>query len=207
MSGKRLFLVAGPNGVGKTTFAFRRIREITGSAHFVNLDEIARGLSPLDPALARAASGRVALSRIRMLTESGATFAVETTLAGRTHMRTIRAAREAGYRVTLFYFFVPSVDECLRRVARRVMEGGHDVPESDVRRRFGRSIANLTSYLDAVDDAVVFDNSDVAARAVIERDGSGQRIVVPEPFANMPAALSTLFQGAAPHSRGTGNRS
>jgi predicted ABC-type ATPase len=142
----RFWLIAGPNGVGKTRYALAHLAAVTGSLAFVNLDEIARGLSPLDPAAARQDAARVALERVRALLRAGETFAMETTLAGRTHLRLVREAGRRGSEVGLLYFTVPDPEICLRRIARRVAEGGHDVPEADVRRRFARSLANLPLY-------------------------------------------------------------
>lgn len=163
-----LWLIAGPNGVGKTTYAFRHVRQISGSVHFVNLDEIARGLSPLDPEVAREAAARIAILRIREFVGDLQSFSLETTLAGRTHLRTIAAASDAGFEVRLLLFFVPTVDICLSRVARRVVEGGHNVPEADVRRRFERAIANFTDYAAAVDHWTVLENSRSTPSTVAE---------------------------------------
>lgn len=161
-----LWLVAGADGVGKTTYAFRHIRAVFGSVHFVNLDEIARGLSPLAPGEAAERAARIALSEIeRYLAPAGPgelelrkDFTIETTLAGHTHLRTVERAHARGWNVNLLYFAIDSVETCLARIARRVSEGGHDVPEADVRRRFERGVANLPAYLAAVDLWRVFDN-------------------------------------------------
>jgi predicted ABC-type ATPase len=163
-----LWIIAGPNGVGKTTYAFRHIRAVSGSARFVNLDEIARGLSPLDPLLDQRRAARVALATMRELMGEQVSFSIETTLAGRTHLQTIEQARAAGLRSALLYFAVPTVELCLARIARRVTEGGHAVPEADVRRRFARSLANLPAYVAAVDLWRVFDNAGPRPRAVAE---------------------------------------
>lgn len=152
-----LFLIAGPNGAGKTTYAFRHIRAVSGSARFVNLDEIARGLSPLDPTAASSRAARVALDLTRGLIDDGVSFSIETTLAGRTHLRTIAKARSAGFKVILLYFAALSPEVCLARIARRVAEGGHNVPEVDVRRRFVRSLQNLPVYAAQADLWRVFD--------------------------------------------------
>lgn len=147
----QFWIVAGPNGVGKTTYAFRHIKAVSGSTRFVNLDEIARGLSPLDPSMEQQRAARVALELTRSLIADQRSFSIETTLSGKTHLRTIEAAREAGFVVNLLYFLVASPDISLARIARRVSEGGHDVAEADVRRRFERSIANLPAYIGTVD--------------------------------------------------------
>ena len=143
---KRFWLIAGPNGVGKTTYAFRNVPAVSGSMNFVNLDEIARGLSPLAPALAEREAARVALRRAREFIAQGAVFSMETTMSGQTHLALMRDARAAGFSPALLYFSVRAPDICLERIARRVAEGGHDVPEAIVRRRFIRSHENLPAY-------------------------------------------------------------
>lgn len=163
-----LWIVAGPNGVGKTTYAFRHIRAVTGSVNFVNLDEIARGLSPLEPEAARATAARVALRRIDDLIDGRRTFSIETTLSGRTHLRTIEKARRQGFGLSLLFFSVADPETCVARVARRVSEGGHDVPADDIRRRFARGIDNFRSYAGAVDLWRAFDVNGPALKTIAE---------------------------------------
>lgn len=166
-----IWLVAGPNGVGKTTYALRHIRAVSGSVRFVNLDEIARGLSPVDPRAERAEAARVALARIDALIRgngSAADFSLETTLAGLTYLRRFQAAKAKGWRIHLLYFAVGSPEAALARIARRVSEGGHDVPEHEARRRFARSLANLPRYIGLADLWRVFDNNGPQPRAVAE---------------------------------------
>lgn len=184
-----IWLIAGPNGVGKTTYAFRHIKTVSGSVHFINLDEIARGLSPLAPDEARTAAARVALARVSDMIADGKSFSIETTLAGLTHLRTLERARLAGYRACLLFFTVRSVETCLARVARRVSEGGHDVPVPDVMRRFARSIRNFPRYADAVDLWRVFDNNN--GRSIVVAEGQmgsapmiGDLSGVPDAFAS-----------------------
>lgn len=163
-----LFVIAGPNGAGKTTYAFRHIRDVSGSTEFVNLDEIARGLSPLAPQRARQRAARTALEMTADLIAHQHSFSIETTLAGRTHLRTLHAARDAGFKIVLLYFSPVCVETSLQRIARRVSEGGHDVPEVDVRRRFGRSLANLPDYSALCDVWRIFDVSTLKVRAAAE---------------------------------------
>ena len=166
-----IWLVAGPNGVGKTTYAFRHIRAVSGSVRFVNLDEIARGLSPMDVDAERAEAARIALARIETLigaNGSGTDFTIETTLAGLTYLRRLANARARGWRIHLLYFVVAEPDIALARIARRVSEGGHAIPESDARRRFARSIANLPRYLALADLWRVFDNNGPQPRVAAE---------------------------------------
>ena len=182
-----LWIVAGPNGVGKTTYAYRHIKTVSGSVHFVNLDEISRGLSPLDPEVARTAAARVALERTQDFIEARQSFTIETTLAGKTHLRTIKGAAKAGYEIRLLLFFVPDVEICLSRVARRVIEGGHNVPEADVRRRFMRAIANFGDYAKAVSHWTVLDNS--GAKAVAVAEGRKGCLAVERDTRNLPRGL------------------
>ncbi|MEL6435690.1 MAG: AAA family ATPase [Pseudomonadota bacterium] len=140
------WLIAGPNGVGKTTYAFKHVKALTGSINFVNMDEIARGLSPLDPSAVERDAARLALSRARKMIADQHTFAMETTMSRQTHRALLKAASANGMKTSLMYFSVQSPDICRARVARRVAEGGHDVPSDVIERRFGRSHANLPAY-------------------------------------------------------------
>ena len=162
------WLIAGPNGVGKTTYALRHLRAAIGSIHFVNLDEIARGLSPLEPRAADRSAARVALMRARELIRARRTFAMETTLAGRSHLGLVGEAEARGLRFGLLYFALPSVELCLERIRRRVTEGGHDVPEADVRRRFARSFGNLETYRGRAAEWRIFDNRGARPRAMAD---------------------------------------
>lgn len=161
-----LWIVAGPNGVGKTTYAFRHIKRVSGSVNFVNLDEIARGLSPLDPAAQRLRAARVALAMQDAFIEQRVSFSLETTLSGLTYLGLVRRARAAGYRVHLQFFSVPTVEVSIARVAKRVSRGGHDVPEPDIRRRYGRAYANFFRYVAVVDDWLAWENGASRAYAV-----------------------------------------
>lgn len=145
------WLIAGPNGVGKTTFAFKRLKAVSGSIRFVNLDEIARGLSPLEPRAAERDAARVALARARQHIAACETFSMETTLSGATHLDLARQAKAAGMAVNLMYFSARDPEICLARIARRVAEGGHDVPREMVLRRFERSFARLREILPLAD--------------------------------------------------------
>jgi predicted ABC-type ATPase len=144
-----LWLIAGPNGVGKTTYARRYLLSVAGTDRFVNLDEIARGFSPLRPtpdAETAAAAARAVLTRSADNIAAHRSFALETTLAGRTHLRTVAAAKAAGFAVNLLFCILPDVETALARIAARVAGGGHAVPEADARRRFPRACANFATY-------------------------------------------------------------
>ena len=171
---KRFWLIAGPNGVGKTTYAFRNIEAVSGSFNFVNLDEIARGLSPLKPSLADREAARIALARARDFIARREVFTMETTMSGQTHLALMREAKAAGLSPTLLFFSVREPEICLERIARRVAEGGHNVPEPIVRRRFHRSHENLAAYCAAADLWRVYDIS--GAKPCLAAEGRESRM-------------------------------
>lgn len=162
------WLIAGPNGVGKTTFAMKSLEAVSGSINFVNLDEIARGLSPLRPAEGEADAARIALSRAAAFIDSRQTFSMETTMAGRTQWRLLLSASGAGMATSLLYFSARSPEICLERIARRVAGGGHDVAEAVVRRRFHRSLANLPAYTAVADAWRIYEASGPEPRLAAE---------------------------------------
>lgn len=153
-------IIAGPNGAGKTTFAKEFLPHYAKCLEFVNPDLIAQGLSPFDPSRQATYAGRMVLTRIEELSRRRADFAMETTLSGRTYARMFRSMRKLGYRLVMYFVWLPAPELALLRIEDRVRHGGHNVPSDDVRRRFGRSIRNLLGeYLDLMDSVFVFDNS------------------------------------------------
>lgn len=172
-----VYVVAGPNGSGKTTFAREFLPNYAKCNHFVNADLIANGLSPFDPRIVALKAGKLVLTRIREFTKSGEDFGFETTLSGRSHFKMFRRLNEAGYKVHLFFLWVPGVDLSLLRVKNRVAEGGHDVLANDVRRRFPRSIANFfKAYSLLADTWMLFDNS--GEKPALAAKGSGSALTV-----------------------------
>lgn len=154
-------IVAGPNGAGKSTAAPALLRDFLGIAEFVNADVIAQGLSAFNPAGTAVQAGRIMLSRIRELADERKSFAYETTLAARSYANWIQELRESGYQVHLVYLWIRSPETAIERVAERVRNGGHHVPEDVVRRRYERGLSNLFNiYMPIVDYWVVLDNSD-----------------------------------------------
>ena len=140
---KMLFIIAGCNGAGKTTSAFKLLPELLNCYEFVNADEIARALSPFRPESVALEAGRIMLTRIDQLLTSGSSFAIETTLALKTYVSLIKRAQAMGYTVVLTYVWLNSPEEAIKRVAARVSKGGHHIPEEDIRRRYLRSMENL----------------------------------------------------------------
>ena len=147
-------IIAGPNGAGKTTFALNYLPQVAGISRFVNADLIAAGLAPLAPETELAAASRLFLHEIEQHVARRNSFAVETTLAGRAHLRRIDAMRQAGWRIELYYLALTAVELSHRRVAERVAHGGHSIPPHDIDRRFPRSLFNLLNlYSERVDFA------------------------------------------------------
>lgn len=156
---KRIIIIAGPNGAGKTTFAETFLPE-DDCLNFVNADLIARGMSPFDPDTAAIRAAKVMLDEIDGYVERGESFALETTLSGRTYARRIREWRDTGYRVELVFLKLDHVDTAINRVAARVIQGGHSIPEDVIRRRFYAGRVNLESlYRPIVDLWSIYDNS------------------------------------------------
>jgi predicted ABC-type ATPase len=138
---KRILILAGPNGAGKTTFAREFLVQDARCPAFVNADLIAAGLSPFDPSRVALRAGRLMLELMVEHVARGESFAFETTLAGRNFARAIAGWRSADYHVSLIFLSLPSADLAVHRVAQRIRQGGHAVPEADVRRRFDRGRA------------------------------------------------------------------
>ena len=160
MTRPKIIIVAGPNGAGKTTFAREFLPQEAGCPVFVNADLIAAGLSPFEPERAAIQAGRLMLQAIAGHVARRESFAFETTLSGVGYARQIPQWRRMGCWVELFFLSLPTADMAVQRVAERVRQGGHDIPESTVRRRFdaGRRLFT-TMYQPLVDQWVLYDNA------------------------------------------------
>ncbi len=157
---KKKIVIAGPNGAGKTTFATEFLPNEADCPIFVNADLIAAGLNPFRPYHNIVQAGRVVLNQIHGHARKGGSFAIETTLSGRGYVRWIPRWQEQGYRIKLFFLSLPDHKTAIRRVAQRKAEGGHDVPESVIRRRFDAGWTNFIQiYRDLVDEWALYDNS------------------------------------------------
>lgn len=155
-----VYIVAGPNGAGKTTFAIEFLPNYVKCLEFINADLIAEGISPFSPEHAAIRAGRLMLEQIHLLADSSSDFGFETTLAGKGYVRLLKDLRERGFRIHLFFLWVRSIDIALKRIAGRVAQGGHNVPEKVVRRRFYRGLSNFFQiYRPLMDFWEFFDNS------------------------------------------------
>lgn len=160
MQEKNLYIIAGCNGAGKTTASFTILPEILECKEFVNADEIAKGLSPFQPEKVAFEAGRIMIERVNHLLKNKESFALETTLATRSYKSKLIWAQENGYTVKLLFFWLPTIEMAVERVAVRVSEGGHHIPKDVIARRYKRGIANLFKiYLPLSSEWIIFDNS------------------------------------------------
>lgn len=172
---KRLYIIAGCNGAGKTTASFTILPEILNCKEFVNADEIAKGLSPFQPEKVSFEAGRIMLNRINELLFENETFAFETTLSTKSYKGKILEARKAGYYVTLLFFWLQNIELAEARVKIRVQEGGHNIEPDVIKRRYLRGIVNLFEiYLPIVDSAFIFDNSEGKHELLADKNSDGK---------------------------------
>jgi predicted ABC-type ATPase len=157
---KKIIIIAGPNGAGKTTFAGEFLPKEAHCPAFVNADLIAAGLAPFEPERAAFRAGRLMLEEIHNHVRRGESFAFETTLSGRGYAGLIPGWRARGYIVKLFFLRLASPDLAVARVRQRVREGGHNIPEPVIRRRFVGGLRNFeVMYKPLVDEWALYDNS------------------------------------------------
>lgn len=147
---KKIIIIAGPNGAGKTTFAKTFLPLEAHTYRFINADLIAAGLAPFNPEAAAFKAARLMLQEIDLCTEAGENFAFETTLSGIHYLQRIEEWKKLGYLVKLWYIGLSSPELAISRVAERVAQGGHDIPEDVIRRRYKAGLENLPMYQKAV---------------------------------------------------------
>ena len=160
-----IYLIAGCNGAGKTTFAKEFLPKEVKCLRFLNADEIARGLSPLKPSAGAVRAARLLLTQVDECLRRRQTFALESTLSGKTYIRLFRRARQLGYEIELHYLWLSSPAQAIARVRQRVQQGGHHVPATDIRRRFVRSLVHLVDdYLPLATRWAVWDSRNLPAK-------------------------------------------
>ncbi len=170
MRQKRVYIISGPNGAGKTTFAKVFLKDYAKCYEFVNADLIATGLSPFSPQKVSLKAGKILLAQIKEFSQKGISFAFETTFSGKGYQKLLSDLKDMGYEIDIFFLWISSIDIAVMRVKSRVLSGGHNVPVSDIKRRFRRSLYNfVTIYSKLADRWYLFNNSDclpiiVAAR-------------------------------------------
>jgi predicted ABC-type ATPase len=158
-------LIGGPDGSGKSTLS--EWAELAGRGILLDPDAIARGMNPLDPRSVAVAAGRVMLNLIEENLNRQESFGVETTLSSNGSLKLLDRALVMGYRVRVIFVALESPERCIIRIRNRVAEGGHFIPDADVRRRYHKSIANLPKALRVADMAKVYDNSGDQHRLVL----------------------------------------
>ena len=164
--------IVGINGAGKTTASYTVLPEMLDCREFVNADEIAKGLSPFNPESVAIDAGRLMLQRMDDLLIAGEDFAFETTLATRSYVKFIDQAHAMGYFVSLLFFWLPTPELAIVRVATRVSKGGHDIPEEVIRRRYATGMRNMVAlYAPLCDYWVIYDNSSADAEIRIIATG------------------------------------
>ena len=167
---KNMYIISGCNGAGKTTAAFYMLPEMLECKEFVNLDEIARGLNPLNPDSVTYPAVRLLHSRMESLLKKDANFAVETTLSALSYIEKVHKAQEEKFVVNLLFFWLNSTDLAIERVKLRVSQGGHNVPEDVIVRRYYRGLYNFFNhYMDICDNVMFFDNSGEKPRLIMGR--------------------------------------
>ena len=173
-----IYILAGPNGAGKTTFANTFLQPFAKCREFLNADLIAAGLSPFAPESQAIRASELLLKRIDELVSARSTFSFETTLAARSYHGSVIQWRRLGYRVILYFIWLPNPELAIKRVAKRVREGGHNIPETVVRRRYARGLANLADlYIPIVNTTCVFDGASFPPIPIAEIVGENELVL------------------------------
>ncbi len=190
MKNKNVYIIAGSNGSGKTTFARMFLPEYVKCPNFVNADLIAQGLAPFGPRSAAIKAGKLVLQQIQEFAQRGVDFAFETTLSGKSHVSLLSALKGKGYALHLFFLWVPSPELAIARIKERVVEGGHHVPADDVRRRFVRGIYNFFKFYESMLDSwMLFDNSKAKPVLIAKRRNRPKEVFNKEVFTTIQKAM------------------
>lgn len=145
----------GANGSGKSTL----IRSMAPPGELVNADEIARLLDRAHPESASLAAGRMVLERLDELIAERQSFHWETTLSSHQALRHMVKARDAGFQTNLVFVVLESVALNIARVRSRVANGGHDIPEASIKRRYDNAFERLPKAIQLSDGVIVYDNT------------------------------------------------
>ena len=154
---KKIIIIAGPNGAGKTTFAKNFLPQEARTFRFINADLIAAGLAPFNPESVSFKAARLMLNELDEYTTAGESFAFETTLSGAHYLQRIQEWKDLGYSVKLWFIALSSPELAISRVKERVAQGGHNIPEEVIRRRYAAGLENLPKYQKVVKSWVLLD--------------------------------------------------
>jgi len=156
---KVLYIIAGANGSGKTTFAINFANQ--QNLKFINADEISKEYDPLDIQKYKVKAGRQFFKELDISLEEENSFIIETTLSGKYLIKVIEKAKEKNFKISLIYLFLETNRENIFRVKNRVLNGGHNVPEKDIIRRYYRSRKLFqNTYIELVDEWMLLFNGD-----------------------------------------------
>lgn len=177
-----VIIIAGPNGAGKSTTAPHLLKDLLGVTEFVNADVIAQGLSAFATEAVAFQAGRIMLNRLHQLADNRRNFAFETTLSTRSYAGFLRHLNTLGYRVYLIYLWLPTPEMSIARVAERVRNGGHYVPDEVVQRRYKRGLDNFFNlYKPLADQWRFYNNADIEGPKLIADGSSNQKLNLANP--------------------------
>jgi predicted ABC-type ATPase len=190
-----LYIIAGCNGAGKTTASNTILPELLNCFEFVNADNIAKGLSPFNVEKVAFEAGRIMLTRIDELLKQKIDFAIETTLSSKTYISLIHKAKEKGYNVKMLYVWLESAEVAVDRVASRVENGGHNIPEDIIRRRYKRGLNNLfQNYIPIVDSWTIINNTNAFFNRIAHGENSFVQNIENNYLWNL---LNSLYNGSS----------
>jgi len=173
MIDKNIYIIAGPNGSGKTTFAKTFLPEYAKCERFINADLIAAGLSPFSPQQAAIKSGKLVLEQIKEYSKNGVDFGFETTMSGVTYLKYFEMFKEKGYIINIFFLWIPDPKLAIARIKDRVAQGGHNVPVKDIKRRFNRSIKNFFKHYHLLSDKwILFNNAEPKPKIIAKKQNA-----------------------------------